>query len=365
MLRPVAAILLLAAGSAAAASVAGTVTLRCAGLVVELDAALPRPLTALHQGLQTPTNFTAPAAAAPAPPASEYTASVAPGLCSPTLNVGVDAKGGDKPLWGTGTDVPRVNSSAACCAICKNHTGCKAWTWNGPGGNHYCYGYSGCTKTQHARANSQMTGSDQPVPKPAGPSPAPPSPPGPGPPPSGPFPSSVACISVIAANGSSDEYCAGRGEAATTYTVNSASNASWSTVLTKPGAATVTLAGSAATLDSNATLSGNAAELVWVLDTAVTSAAGHVVRAIDLGFGFLVSSLSPHLLVVYEPIKLQHAFGNDNNVGPFLTDCLWLQGLPSAGDQHYTTHQSKSWCPPSTGCQEWHGVSSHAICLCW
>ena len=34
---------------------------------------------------------------------------------------------------------------------------------------------------------------------------------------------------------------------------------------------------------------------------------------------------------------------------------VFVPGLPSSGDQHYTTHQTKTWCPPATGCQEWSG----------
>ena len=44
------------------------------------------------------------------------------------------------------------------------------------------------------------------------------------------------------------------------------------------------------------------------------------VRAVDLGFGFV--------------------------------------GLSTPSDQHYTTHQEKTWCPPRTGCQSWHGSSA-------
>jgi hypothetical protein len=159
--------------------------------------------------------------------------------------------------------------------------------------------------------------SDKPVPKPT-PRPGPPPPgPGPPPPPRGPFPASVACITALAANGSAVQYCAGRGETATSYTVHGPANVSWVTVLTKTGAPTVTLTGYASALDT--TIVGKqTAEFAWVLDSAVTAAAGQVVRAVDLEFGFV--------------------------------------GLPSAGDQHYTTHQEKQWCPPSTGCQEWRGA---------
>ena len=124
---------------------------------------------------------------------------------------------------------------------------------------------------------------------------------------------SVACITLIAPNHTAVQYCAGHGEAHTAYANTTASSTSWTTTLTKTGAPTGTLTGSA---EAASSASINATELVWTLHSASWAGAGagagaEVVRAVDLGFGFV--------------------------------------GLPAVGDQHYTTSQSKNWCPPRTG----------------
>jgi hypothetical protein len=177
------------------------------------------------------------------------------------------------------------------------------------------------------------------------PAPGPPPPPPPHPPHGGTgvLPPSVACIGVVAANGSVTEYCAAKGETQTVYSASTAGSASWSTVrkkmmplryslpavllfvtfghaglsqtLSKPGGggATVVLAGTVAVGAGAATgVSG----LEWTLLKA-ESPQMSVVRAINLDFGFV--------------------------------------GLANRGDVHFTTYQAKSWCPPGTGCQEWHG----------
>ena len=84
----------------------------------------------------------------------------------------------------------------------------------------------------------------------------------------------------------------------------------WSTTLRKSGSAVVVqLSGTVHIAASAPPL--KASELVWTLTNATSKQI--IVRAIDLGFGFL--------------------------------------GLSEPGAQHYTTHQQKNWCPPATGCQ--------------
>ena len=108
------------------------------------------------------------------------------------------------------------------------------------------------------------------------------------------------------------KFCTAHGEAKTTHTDTSATSTSWRTTLSS-GGTTVDLAGTVS-VSASAGASG-AAELEWAL---LKAASAHmVVRAVDLGFGFV--------------------------------------GLPNSGDKHFSTHQSKNWCPPRTGCQEWHG----------
>ena len=148
------------------------------------------------------------------------------------------------------------------------------------------------------------------------PKPSPPPPPHPG---GKPLPPSVACISVVAANGTSTEFCAARGEAKTSYSATTAGSTSWSTALSKPGGVTVQLAGTISVATSAS--AAGASELEWTLVKAESPQM--VVRAVDLGFGFV--------------------------------------GLSSWSDKHFTTHQGKNWCPPRTGCQEWHGGMASCV----
>ena len=113
---------------------------------------------------------------------------------------------------------------------------------------------------------------------------------------------------------------AARGEATTTYTATTATTSDWTTVLSKPGAPTATLTGNVS-IDTGTVGSGAAESLEWTITSAASAATA--IRAVDLGFGFV--------------------------------------GLSVVGAEHYTTHQSKSWCPPGTGCQEWEGGSATCI----
>jgi hypothetical protein len=176
-------------------------TLAAGGLMVTLDLVLPRPLTVVYTtALGAVANLTAPTGTGP-PAASDHASNpgvdaattIAPAtaitdvsmasiteiagtgdgtdLCTPTVDVGcigADQPGGpkeDKLVWGGGKDVPRVSSGAECCAMCKSNSSCTAWVWNGPNGNHYCYGYEACVATQPATGGSQMTGSKNPIPE--------------------------------------------------------------------------------------------------------------------------------------------------------------------------------------------------------
>jgi beta-glucosidase-like glycosyl hydrolase len=68
---------------------------------------------------------------------------------------------------------PVVQTAAACCAICKNTTGCFAWTWNS-GSNKMCYPKTDCKG--RANAKQEISGISPNLPTPP-PSPAPPTPP--------------------------------------------------------------------------------------------------------------------------------------------------------------------------------------------
>ena len=201
-----------------------------------------------------------------------------------------------------------------------------------------CYPRLSCNVTQPAgNPHTQITGSIYPIPAPA-PRPHPSPSPGPSPPTPTELPASTACIGVLAADGNLTQFCAADGEATTTYTAITPTAANWTTVLRK-GMVEVFLSGSIS-VSSDPVLGRHADTLEWTLESAASTtrntgtssssggggggesgvAAAVVVRAIDLGFGFV--------------------------------------GLSSPSDQHYTTHQEKTWCPPRTGCQSWHGSSA-------
>ena len=128
----------------------------------------------------------------------------------------------------------------------------------------------------------------------------------------------MACIAIVAINGNITEFCAADGETETTYSASAVESAAWSTILTKTGGPTVNLRG---TISVGTGGSTSAWQLEWTLTTAESQEM--VVRAVDLGFGFV--------------------------------------GLSNPGDTHFTTHQTKNWCPPGTGCQEWHGGMASCV----
>ena len=105
-------------------------------------------------------------------------------MCSGTPNLSCETSAQDQPVFpepGTGVEV-LVQTAAECCALCKNHSNCTAWNWNGPAGNMYCYGLTGCSKTRNGCGTTCQCGSEKPLPKPPpGPPPAPPHPPAPAP----------------------------------------------------------------------------------------------------------------------------------------------------------------------------------------
>eukprot|EP01043_Picozoa_sp_COSAG02_P055398 COSAG02_NODE_6414_length_3587_cov_2.185493_1_plen_951_part_00 len=313
-------------------------------LTVTLDALLPRPLYVLLDGI----NFSASVNAAGSGSGESAVGRAAQRGCvsnDTVANVGCwgASDGGpaaDKNVWGTGKSVPKASSAEECCALCANHSKCAAWTWNGPKGNLYCYGCEldqlaivaagrfscmqrsltmmadastdeACMQTRATHnLGTQISGSMKKIiPAPAS---GPPRPPGPHPGGGGTLPPSVACIGIVAANGNVTTYCATNGETKTIYSAVKTDSAFWSATLTKPGGATVNLAGAVSVAPSIAT---KAVELEWTLTKAESQHV--VVRAVDLGFG--------------------------------------LVGLSHSGDTHFTTHQTKNWCPPGTGCQEWHG----------
>lgn len=78
---------------------------------------------------------------------------------------------------------PVVQTAAACCAICKNTTGCFAWTWNS-GSNKMCYPKTDCKGRARVSHQQEVSGISPtlptPPPTPARPTP-PPTPPTPAP----------------------------------------------------------------------------------------------------------------------------------------------------------------------------------------
>lgn len=83
-------------------------------------------------------------------------------------------------------------------------------------------------------------------PLPPGPSPAPPTPT------PTPIPTSVACITIVAVNGNSTEFCKAFGEINTVYSDVTEHSLSWNTTLTKPSSLMAILTGTVAIADTTA-----------------------------------------------------------------------------------------------------------------
>eukprot|EP01049_Picozoa_sp_SAG25_P005688 SAG25_NODE_397_length_8510_cov_7.345619_1_plen_336_part_10 len=106
-------------------------------------------------------------------------------LCSGVRNLACELSAQDWQVFPDG--------SGERCALCSRHSNCTAWNWNGPKGNKYCYGLTGCSKTRVGGGDTCQCGSTRPLPRPpapAPPNPPPPAPPAPPPPPPGPLPAS-------------------------------------------------------------------------------------------------------------------------------------------------------------------------------
>ena len=109
-------------------------------------------------------------------------------LCSGTPNLACELSARDQqvfPELGSGIQIV-AQTAAECCQLCQAHSNCTAWNWNGPKGNMYCYGLTGCSKTKVGGGDTCQCGSDRPLPKP--PPTPPPTPPHPPPPPTPPAP---------------------------------------------------------------------------------------------------------------------------------------------------------------------------------
>ena len=137
-------------------------------------------------------------------------------------------------------------------------------------------------------------------------------PPQPGPGGNGNLPSPRSCVSVIATNGSSIQFCSGGNATSLQYSQLTNSSATWTLTLRTAGVM-VELMGNIS-VGPCATLP-EASELQWTLLQAKSQQVE--VRAVDLEFPFIGHS-SP-------------------------TGVLHL------------THQRKRWCPPGQGCEEWSG----------
>lgn len=137
-------------------------------------------------------------------------------------------------------------------------------------------------------------------------------PPQPGPGGNGNLPPPRSCVSVIATNGSSIQFCSGRNATSLQYSQLTNSSATWTLTLRTAGVM-VELMGNIS-VGPCATLP-EASELQWTLLQAKSQQVE--VRAVDLEFPFIGHS-SP-------------------------TGVLHL------------THQRKRWCPPGQGCEEWSG----------
>ena len=140
--------------------------------------------------------------------------------------------------------------------------------------------------------------------------PSPPPPHGPGD--NGNLPSPRPCISVIATNGSSFQFCSGGKATSLQYSKLTNSSATWALTLGNAGVM-VELMGNIS-VGPCASLP-DASELQWTLLQANSQQIE--VRAIDLEFAFI--------------------------------------GHSSPGGVLHLTHQRKTWCPPGQGCEEWSG----------
>ena len=280
-------------------------TLRTGGLLVELDLQLPRPTKVLHvfSGVDFSPPNASRAAAGPPPPAPAWWQHVANhGLLNAT-----GGEGCTLPHCSVLGPFPRGRGQANCSRAC-GAGGFAGWSLakdtprsgrHGKGSLCQLYTAAGLAATPpHYVADPNFDcGSSaklQPYPPASGSA--------------GDIPQTAACIEVVAVNGSSTEFCAGRNETSTIYSgVPGGSALKWTLLLVAPGKIEVELTGTA-----SVETTGGSSTLSWSLLSA--SSEQVQVRAIDLGFAFV--------------------------------------GLSGAGDRYYYTQSHKNWIAPGASARQ-------------
>lgn len=216
-------------------------------LTVTMDSYLPRPLTVIYHPLKGgAVNFTA------------------------------NARNPKRAL----RHISSIGSAPSCLKLKPPFCECKG----GAGNTRNCSCAKSGTCTNSSSTTCQVCDFPSP-PTPHAPTPAPP----PSPPPA--LNSSIACITVIAFNGNTTEFCAADGETVTVYSAVNSTSAAWLATLTKAsvrgvGTVTVTLAGTVSIADVAGV--AKSSQLSWTLEAAnSTGSVDLPVRAIDLGYGFV------------------------------------------------------------------------------
>ena len=285
--------------------------LHTADAVVTLDARMPRPAIVKYRGEDlSPPNATS----GPTPPTGPHWWEDVPGqeLVCRDAGAGCVAPSCISLEFAKGT--PNSEGAALCAKNCSGSTSCAGWNMirvtptsgqrdKGP----LCMLYTADRLPTdppyyHADLNFEC-GSKQKL------QPDPPTS-GSG---DGSLPQSVPCVSVIAANGSATRCCSGSdADSDLVYSDVTPHSASWRLALCRRSI-NVSLAGNISLQASAAPV--GATELVWMLLSASSTSNAVEVRAVDLEFAFV-----------------GHGSGTS-----------------------FLTHQSKTWCEPGIGCQEWGG----------
>jgi hypothetical protein len=302
-----------AAAAAAAAAAATAPTLSSGGVVVQLDAHLPRPVRLTFRGadLSPPSPSGVPPPPSPAP-STQWWRDVKGQQLIPA-----DGSGCTLPHCRTlelpkGTPNPR--GVTRCAANCSATGTCAGWSMirvtptsgqrdKGP----LCmfYDAEGLRKTPpfyHADDNFEC-GTKKQLQRTPPPSSQPSN--------DGHLPRSRPCISVIAVNGSATRCCSDDGSSLE-YSATLQSSTNWTLQLCS-NTLNVHISGGISVGASDAP--SGASELRWQVYSVRSSSIE--VRALDVEFAL----------------------------------------IGHRGGSSYMTHQHKTWCPPGTGCEEWGGAA--------
>jgi hypothetical protein len=296
------------------------VTLSAGGLLVQLDYQLPRPIKVHHlpTGVDFSPPLAAPTAAAPAgpPPAPAWWKYVK----DHALLTASGGEGCAPPYCREFGPFPRGQGATNCSRACGSLllSSCAGWnlakdtpTSGRRGKGSLCQLYSAAGLASQppryvADPNFDCGSNAKLQPNPPG------RPAGGG---STTMPVAAACVGVVAINGSTTQFCAGRNETTTVYTDISSSAVRWTLRLAAAPGRTleVELTGLVAVEKDDSGGTGSSSSLSWSLLSASSDQIR--VRAVDLGFAMV--------------------------------------GLSGTGDRYYYTASQKTWTPPGVSGMAW------------